>query len=49
MMMTRELAISSFVSGVLDDDIGFVVLEITKRKQHDVSLVDPDLERLSLK
>lgn len=47
-MITRRLAISSFIGRVLDDDIGFIVLEITKRQQYNVSLVDPDLGKLWL-
>ena len=35
--------ISSFISGVFDDDICLVILEVTKRKENDISLVYPNL------
>jgi len=35
--------ITCFISCILDDDIRLVVLEISKRKKDDVSLIDPHL------
>jgi hypothetical protein len=39
----RTHTTSSFIGGVFDDDIRFVILEIAQREQNDVSLIDPDL------
>lgn len=41
--LTLGLESSGLVGVVLHDDIGLVVLEISERKQNDISLVDPDL------
>ena len=40
---TVRLEVTGLVGGVLLDNIGLVVLEITEREENDVSLVDPDL------
>lgn len=42
--MNSHFEISSLVSGVFDDDICLVVLEIPQREQYDVSLIYPDLK-----
>ena len=36
---------TDLLGGVLDDDIGLLVLEISERDENNVSLVDPDLKR----
>lgn len=38
-----RLEVSGLLRGVLDDDISLLVLEVSKRNQDDISLVDPNL------
>jgi hypothetical protein len=42
--MNSHLEIPSLISGVFDDDVCLVVLEVPQRKQDDVSLIYPDLK-----
>ena len=41
----EEHTTSSFIGGVLDNNIRFVILKIPEREQDDVSLIDPDLSK----
>ena len=41
----KEEGKTNLLRSVLDNHIGLVILEVTKRDENDVSLVDPDLER----
>lgn len=47
MLKKKGRTISGLISCILDDDICLVVLEVSQRQEHDISLVDPDLERQS--
>jgi len=43
---TVGLQVSGLLSVVLENDISLVVLEITEGNQDDISLVDPDLDKM---